>query len=216
MASLELSEVSFTYPDSDVPILTDINFKLSRGDFCYLYGRNGSGKSTLARIMAGVLKPTKGYVKFNGQVGTEDWNGVGLLMQDPQSQIMTFNVEREIAWGLENLGLARETIVERVNWALELFDLVKFRYSDLDSLSDGQRQVVVLASIVAMRPAFLILDEATAYLDDIWTKRILNFMQEYKNEAGILWITSRINHIIAFPFYHLDGGKMFIHSKDGG
>ncbi|MBM3327042.1 MAG: ABC transporter ATP-binding protein [Calditrichaeota bacterium] len=191
MASLTLCDVSYTWLGSSQPVLRNLNFRLSSGELCVLWGKNGSGKSTLAQLLAGLVEPSSGSLIISRSNRSDNCPIVGLLMQDPQSQIMASNAEREIAWGLENLGLDRACIRERVERTIEQFELTRLRFAALDTLSDGQRQLIVLAAIIAMQPDFLILDEATAHLDPDWANRVWYIAEKYSTDAGVLWITSR-------------------------
>jgi energy-coupling factor transport system ATP-binding protein len=195
MPILELTDVTFSYPDSNVVTIANVSCKLGTGQFVVLHGSNGCGKSTLAKIMSGLLQPQSGIVNNNGGNSVSGWNGVGLLFQNPDEQLLAQNVEGEIAWGLENLGLPRNEMVKRVNETINYFNLTDLRQRPPESLSDGQKQLVALASIVVMRPSFLILDEATAFLDPLWKQRVRRYAQELSDNTGVLWITTRKQEI---------------------
>ena len=190
MALLQLKDVSYTYPDSPKPALDNITFALETGQHVVLLGANGSGKSTLARVAAGLLMPASGEVVMTGFEDQAGWNGVGLLFQNPDEQLLTHSVEAELAWGLENLGLLQDEMRRRIGEALELFELSDKANSSPDTLSDGWKQVTALASLAVMRPAFLILDEATAFLDPYWTAKIKGMVRGLIEVSGLLWITA--------------------------
>jgi len=190
VALLQLKDVSYTYPDSPKPALDNITFALETGQHVVLLGANGSGKSTLARIAAGLLMPASGEVVMTGYECQSGWNNVGLLFQNPDEQFLTHSVEAELAWGLENLGLPSDEMRGRVGEALELFELSDKAGSSPNTLSDGWKQVTALASLAVMQPAFLVLDEATAFLDPYWEAKIKGMVQQLTETSGLLWITA--------------------------
>lgn len=191
MASLELRSVSLTYPGADHPALDGVTCGIGSGQFIALVGHNGCGKSTLARIATGLLKPDSGTVEIDGEPLKPGWNGVGLLFQNPDEQLLAGDVERELAWGLENLALPLGEIEARVRGGLEAFGLTCIAHQPPETLSDGQKQLVALAALAVMQPRFLILDEATAFLDPYWTKLIRQRSRELVPGAGVLWLTAR-------------------------
>ena len=197
MAVLELREVSYTYPDSSSPALDRITCRLETGRFVALLGRNGSGKSTLALIAAGLLDPASGSVASNGVNLLPGWSGVGLLFQNPDEQLLAQDVEGELAWGLENLTLPPDEIESRVRKGLQQFGLTDKAHLPPEALSDGQKQLVALTALVVMKPAFLLLDEVTAFLDPYWTKRVLRITRELARDAGVLWISTRAAEAVA-------------------
>jgi len=190
VALLELKDISFTYPGSSKLVLNDVSLGLETGQLKVLIGKNGSGKSTLSRIAAGLLKPTAGSVEIKGIPTDVKGINVGIVFQNPDEQLLTADVESEIAWGLENLNIPLDEMKERVQITLEMFELSKLSTQSPDSLSDGWKQITALASVVAMKPAFLILDEVTAFLDPYWTDRIKGIVKELSKQIGVLWVTA--------------------------
>jgi len=197
MALLELRDVSYTYPGATRPALDRVSCRLETGQLAALVGPNGCGKSTLALVAAGLLTPQAGNVILNGVGKSSAWNGVGLLFQNPDEQLLTADVESELAWGLENLALPPEEIDGRVQAALEFFDLSDKANLPPEALSDGQKQLVALAGVAVMEPAFLLLDEATAFLDPAWTTRVQEFARKLTETAGVIWITTRATRATA-------------------
>ncbi|CAN0351652.1 unnamed protein product, partial [Phaeothamnion confervicola] len=139
-------------------ILRDVNLCLKPGQVIGLVGGNGSGKSTLARLLAGLARPTDGEVLI-------DEGTVGMVFQNPDSQLVATVVEEDVAFGPENLGLPRDEIRARVEWALEAVGIESLRLVSPQRLSGGQKQRVAIAGALALSPRYLILDEPTSMLD---------------------------------------------------
>lgn len=141
--------------------------------------------------MCGLIRPDRGEVLLDGKPLTDKWNGIGLLFQNPDEQLMTSSVENELAWGMENLATPPGIMSKRIETALITFDLTDIRETPPEHLSDGQKQLLALASIVVMKPDFLILDEVTAFLDPSWKKQILEKILNFSSEMGVLWLSTR-------------------------
>ncbi|APT76562.1 ABC transporter [Marinitoga sp. 1135] len=145
-----------------------------------LVGANGSGKSTLLRMMCGILIPQKGEIYYNNtKINHNDINSllflkrnVGYIFQNPENQIVGVTVEEDIAFGLENLGLEREEMKKRIKWVLEVTELIGLEKKDPNTLSGGQKQRLAIASIVAMQPEYILMDEPTTMLDPEGRKEI--------------------------------------------
>ena len=172
---LRFKNYSFTYDNVNYPALHDINFKINQGDFVMITGHSGCGKSTLLRSINGLIPHVypgsyTGSVEVNGvDVSSTSMNvlstQVGYLFQNPENQIFMFSVERDIAFGLENLGLSRKEIREKVDWAMDVTGITNLAKMAPHELSDGQKQRVALAGILSMDPQLLLLDEPTSLLD---------------------------------------------------
>jgi energy-coupling factor transporter ATPase len=172
MIKLEKTSYDYSVPGGNViSALLGINLELKSGEYVAIIGPNGSGKTTLARLLNGLLLPSSGEVLIDGLNSKvkEDLKlirqKVGMVFQNPENQIITTSVEREIAFGLENLNLPYEEIRERVEWAFSAFHLWEYKNSAPHSLSGGEKQRLAIASVLAMRPKYLILDEPTSLLD---------------------------------------------------
>jgi len=171
---IELIQVTFDYslPEAKIiNVLEGLTLKLKEGEFVSIIGPNGSGKTTLARLLNGLLKPSSGEVRIDS-LNPEDKKNlrlirqkVGMVFQNPDNQFITTSVEREIAFGLENLNLPYDEIREKVEWALSAFHLWEYKNSPPHKLSGGEKQRVAIAAVLAMRPKYLILDEPTSLLD---------------------------------------------------
>lgn len=188
MAVLRLEDVSYSFPNAQKPTIAEINCELESGRIITLLGANGSGKSTLARIASGLLIPDSGEVINEFHKDDHGWNRVAMLFQNPNDQMFAMDVESEIAWGLENLGLPQPEIRKRVDQIVADFGMSDFINQLPETLSDGWKQVLILASLIAMEPAFLILDEPTAFLDPYWSARLHDLICNHAGSAGILWI----------------------------
>ena len=196
MATLELHDVSYKYPDSHEPVLRKIDLRIETGIHVAILGANGSGKSTLARIAAGLIAPAEGKVELNGAESSEGWNSVGLLFQNPDDQFIASNVESEIAWGLENLNIPSREMQERVRDTLEQFNLQDLARKSPEALSDGEKQLTAIAAVLVMNPLFLVLDEVTAFLDPYWRRRLRSMIDKMKKNAGLLWISTNAGEAV--------------------
>lgn len=163
--------------------LAGVNVTIHRGEFIALVGANGSGKSTLARLCNGLLLPTEGTVRVAGRLTTEAGalaeirRQVGVVWQDPDSQLVGATLEEDVAFGPANLGLAPAEIDVRVDQALRLVGLEGLRGRPVNSLSGGQKQLLAIAGVLAMAPDVLILDEATAMLHPAGREQVLGLAQ---------------------------------------
>ena len=193
MEQLEIRNLSFSYPDAVRETIADVSFSISKGEYVLLCGNSGCGKTTLLRHLKSVLTPTGsrlGEILYNGvpleQVdGAKQASAIGYVMQNPDDQIVTDKVWHELAFGLENLGVSRETIGLRVAEMASFFGIQSWYHRDISQLSGGQKQLLNLASIMAMQPEILILDEPTAQLDPIAASDFLNTLKKINQELGI-------------------------------
>ena len=191
---IELNNISFQYPNNETDALQDVSLEINKGEWIAIIGPNGSGKSTLAKIMNGLLVPYAGQVRINGQLLNEEtvWEArraVGMVFQNPDNQFVGATVEDDIAFGLENNGIPREEMVTRINDALEKVRIENFRDHEPARLSGGQKQRVALASVIALRPDVVILDEATAMLDPLGRREVIAAIRELKKEFDLTVIS---------------------------
>ncbi|NLZ25185.1 MAG: energy-coupling factor transporter ATPase [Clostridiales bacterium] len=205
MPIIELKNVSYTYDDADSPnkfALEKINLKVEEGEFVALLGANGSGKSTLAKLLNGLYTPYSGNVIVNG-VDTLDEERIfevrkcaGMVFQNPDNQMVATIVEDDVAFGPENLGVPREEIVERVNFALDAVGMGEFKKNSAHRLSGGQKQRVAIAGVLAMRPKIIIFDEATSMLDPKGRKEVLSVAKKLNKEGiTIIHITHNMDEV---------------------
>lgn len=198
MITVDHLSLAFSSSLDSSPILSDLCFTLREGEFVALMGANGSGKTSLARCLNGILLPSAGNV-FVDELNTkiqrelmEVRRRVGLVFQNPDNQMVAPTVEREIAFGLENLGVPRPEMHARVQDMLENFELAALRRRAPHELSGGEKQRVALASIMAMRPRYLILDEPTSLLDYPGRLRLFEMLARLRRQnekLSVLLIT---------------------------
>ena len=168
---IDVKNLSFRYKESqEYYDLKDITFHVKRGEWLSIVGHNGSGKSTTVRLIDGLLEAESGEILIDGQQLTEEniWDlrrQIGMVFQNPDNQFVGATVEDDVAFGLENQGISRQEMKERVEKALNLVGMSDFKKKEPARLSGGQKQRVAIAGVVAQRPAILILDEATSMLD---------------------------------------------------
>ncbi|MGN1169483.1 MAG: energy-coupling factor ABC transporter ATP-binding protein, partial [Acutalibacteraceae bacterium] len=175
MAQIEIKNLSFKYPLGKTDALKNISLTVKDGEYIVLCGKSGCGKTTLLRQIKSVLAPKgkkSGSVMIDGveaeSLGvTEQAQKIGFVMQDPENQIVTDKVWHELAFGLENIGLERDEIRLRTAEMASYFGIGSWFERDVSTLSGGQKQLLNLAAVMAMRPEVLILDEPTSQLDPV-------------------------------------------------
>lgn len=191
---IEIKNLSFTYREGDVPTLRDINVVIPDGQFVGITGAAGSGKSTLTYVCNGIV-PHCYPGDFYGSVVIEGHDTVetsltdisqlvGSVCQDIDSQMISSVVEDEILYGLENFGVARDSIEPAMNEALEAMGIAHLKDRNIASLSGGQKQKVAVAAILALKPKILVLDEPTAELDPASSKSVFDLLKTYAKEHG--------------------------------
>lgn len=195
MAFIKVKDLSYYYPDTSKPALDKIDLEVPAGQFVLIVGASGSGKSSLVRAIAGVIPDFYGGV-YGGNVylNNQDIRNMsrravaktaGLLFQDPESQLVMSNVEQEIVFGMENLGLPNSLMKRRLVEVTNALGLSDHLQSFIPELSGGQKQKVALASILAMQPEILLLDEPTSQLDPVAAEEILSIIKRLNEENGI-------------------------------
>lgn len=177
--------------DNEKYILNGIDLTIKKGEFLTILGPNGSGKSTLAKHLNAMLLPNVGDVFVKG-INTKDESKiyevrstVGLVLQNPDNQIVASIIEEDVAFGPENLGIEPSLIRSRVDNALKAVDMYDYRNEATYSLSGGQKQRVAIAGIIAMQPECIVLDEPTAMLDPIGRQEVLDTIRKLNKEKGI-------------------------------
>ena len=198
MAQFAFENVTFHYPGCDTPALDNVSFEIEAGSYVTLCGKSGCGKTTLLRHLKSVLAPhgkRTGQVLFEGmpleQVSQRDQSAkIGYVMQNPDAQVVTDKVWHELAFGLESLGCDQRTMRLRVAEMASYFGIQGWFHKDVKELSGGQKQLLNLASIMAMRPSVLVLDEPTSQLDPIAAADFLNTVRKINLELGTTIILS--------------------------
>lgn len=193
MKIIEVKNVVYDYTsiDGTIRALRNVSLDIEKGQFVVLLGHNGSGKSTFAKLLNGLLVPTSGEVKVYGYDTKDDdtvfeiRKRVGMVFQNPDNQMIASIVEDDIAFGPENLGLEREEIGRRVEWALSAVGMSEHRKSTPFKMSGGQKQRIAIAGILALAPEVLVLDESTAMLDPEGRREVLKVAHELNREHGI-------------------------------
>lgn len=201
---ISLKNLSYCYEGRDLDALRDVSIEFGRGSFTAIMGANSSGKSTLARCLNGLLQPTGGEVLVDGlntkNAGSlsEIRRRVGFVFQDPNLQMTSATVERELAFGLQNVGLPIEGIREKVERELQRLNLVDRRNVSPSVLSGGERQRLALASVLMLEPEYLILDEPTSFLSPSSRKEVMRTLLALKDSKGIaiILITQFLNEAI--------------------
>lgn len=198
MAFIQTKDLKFTYDeveDGEVgkvhEVLKGVNLEIQKGEFVALLGHNGSGKSTIAKMFNAMLLPAGGKVYVEG-MDTLDENlvyeirrRVGLVLQNPDNQLVASIVEEDVAFGPENLGIAPEEIRRRVDDALKAVEMYDYRLNAPYKLSGGQKQRIAIAGIIAMQPECIVLDEPTAMLDPRGREEVLRTIHKLNREKGI-------------------------------
>ena len=195
---LEIRGLSFRYPDSTKKAVADFDLAVPEGEIVVLAGPSGCGKSTLLRTVNGLIPHMysgeySGEVKVGGTVVRDSGmrelaQKVGFLFQNPENQIFMFTVERDVAFGLENLGVPRGEMRARVDEALRLLDIGDLAQRAPHELSDGQKQRVALAGVLAMRPKLVILDEPTSLLDPKTAAELVALVARLRHDLGTTFV----------------------------
>ncbi len=231
---IDVRTVSFRYNRSERPALREVSMRINDGEFVGILGPSGSGKSTLALTLNGII-PNSIRGAFSGEVVVRDPKTgetfkttetpvsklstlVGLVLQNPESQLFNMTVEDEVAFALENLGLPREEIAKRVEWALKVVGLKGLENEFPPNLSGGEKQRLAIASVIAMKPSHLVLDEPTSQLDPKGKREVLRVIEEL-NRSGTTVVM--VEHDSRFLFKRADrlvvlnGGKVFLKGSPG-
>lgn len=207
MEAIKLDNVSFSYIQGDnveIPAIKNVTLSIEEGSFVALVGHNGSGKSTLAKLLNGLFLPSEGVVKVFGVDTADDdqifhiRSNVGMVFQNPDNQMIASVVEDDVAFGPENLGVPREEIRRRVDWALERVGMSDYAKATPFKMSGGQKQRVAIAGILAIKPKVLVLDESTAMLDPEGRREVLAVAKELneKEKMTVILITHYMDEAV--------------------
>ena len=192
---ISIKNIHFHYHDDDKrEALSDVSIDVYPGEWLAIIGHNGSGKSTLAKMMNGLLEPNEGSIYIDGQLLTEETvyearRKVGMVFQNPDNQFVGTTVEDDIAFGLENIGMPRVEMIQKINSSLEMVRMTPFKDKEPARLSGGQKQRVAIAGMIALAPKVVILDEATSMLDPQGRFEVISTIQKLHKEKGITVIS---------------------------
>ena len=192
---IDVKNLSFRYKESqEYYDVKGITFHVKRGEWLSIVGHNGSGKSTTVRLIDGLLEAESGEIVIDDQRLTEEnvWNirrQIGMVFQNPDNQFVGATVEDDVAFGLENQGLSRQEMQKRVEEALDLVGMLDFKKREPARLSGGQKQRVAIAGVVALRPAILILDEATSMLDPEGRRELIETVKGIRKDYDMTVIS---------------------------
>jgi energy-coupling factor transport system ATP-binding protein len=205
--AVSCEELGFSYPGSARPALCGVSFGLRPGEYVGVVGPNGGGKSTLVRLMNGLLRPDSGRVLVSGHdPATQPFEvrrHVGILFQNPDNGLVAPFVEDDVAFGLENLGVPRPQMRDRVAAAIRAVGL------EPHTLSGGEKQRVALAGLLAVEPEILVLDEPTSMLDPVGRMEVLERLEGLRTEKTILHVTHHLEELVnADRILVLNGGEL--------
>ena len=225
MNLVEIKDFGFSYPESSRKVLEHVNLNIKEGTLNVIMGRSGCGKSTLLRQLKSVLAPAgekEGEILYRN-IPLRDTDHrtqsqeIGFVMQNPDNQIVTDKVWHELAFGLESLGYDNATIRLRVAEMASYFGIQKWFYKNVSELSGGQKQLLNLASVMAMHPSLLILDEPTSQLDPIAASDFLETVKKINRDIGttVLLTEHRLQDIIPYAdrVFVMDEGTLFLEGK---
>ncbi|MFH0896757.1 MAG: ATP-binding cassette domain-containing protein [Candidatus Bathyarchaeota archaeon] len=198
MPIIEIRDLSYSYPNIESLTLADINLTVEEGEFVVFTGPSGCGKTTLCRCLNGLIPhfyggDLKGDVKVVG-LSISDHSisdmaqHVGFVFQSPENQLFALSVEKDVAFGLENLALPREEIRKSVEWAMDIVGISDLREKAPFELSGGQQQRVAIASVLTMKPKLVVLDEPTSFLDPLASKNLFEIIKKLNRELGLTMI----------------------------
>ncbi|WP_186576143.1 energy-coupling factor ABC transporter ATP-binding protein [Aquibacillus kalidii] len=191
---VEFRNVSFRYGDDQPWVLKNVSFQIQSDKWVAIIGHNGSGKSTIAKLMNGLLFPQEGEIIVNGLIINEEtiWDvrkSVGMVFQNPDNQFVGTTVKDDVAFGLENRGIPREIMIRRIDESLKAVGMSEYINHEPHRLSGGQKQRVAIASVLAISPNLIILDEATAMLDPKGRFDILQVINSVRNQERLMLVT---------------------------
>lgn len=194
MKVIEIKNLQFSYTDGE-PVLKGVNLDVEEGEFLAVIGKNASGKSTLARLVNGLIAPNLGEITVLGLDAKKKENlfeirkNVGIVFQNPDNQMVASVVCDDIVFGPENIGIPREEIAQRLDFALSKTGTYEFKDSMASKLSGGQKQRVAIAGVLAIKPKILILDESTSMLDPRGREEVMSVVKKLNREEKMTVIT---------------------------
>ena len=211
--AVSCERVTFSYPGSARPALSEVSLDLRPGEYVGVVGPNGGGKSTLVRLLNGLLKPGSGRIRVSGHdPATETFEvrkHLGVLFQNPENGLVAPFVEDDVAFGLENLGVPREEMRDRVARSVRAVGLEGYERREPHTLSGGEKQRVALAGLLAVEPEILVLDEPTSMLDAAGRREVLEYLRALRSERTVLHMTHHLEELLdADRILVLNGGEL--------
>jgi len=227
MAIIETKNLTYTYPGATKPSIRDVSLTIEKGEFAILTGPSGCGKTTLCRCFNGLIPhfyagQIEGELTVAGLKVTEHQiyemaQRVGLVFQNPENQLFALSVEKDVAFGLENLGMPRDEIRKRVDWALQTTGIEELRERAPHELSGGQQQRVAIACVLAMQPDIMVFDEPTSFLDPLGAQKIFEVINELNKKLGVTVILVEHRLDLASKYTDhvviMDEGKIVLNGK---
>ncbi|MBQ2378195.1 MAG: energy-coupling factor transporter ATPase [Clostridia bacterium] len=224
---IKAENLSYAYEEDDgtpqKAVLRGVSLEVKKGEYVAILGHNGSGKSTFAKLLNMILVPDSGRLWVAGhELTSPDFDEnellevrrkIGMVFQNPDNQLVATVVEEDVAFGPENLGVPSKEIRERVDQALETVGMTEYARHSPDRLSGGQKQRVAIAGIIAMMPECMVLDEATAMLDPVGRREVMDTVDRLRAEKGItvLNITHHMNEAVrADRVIVINDGKIYM------
>ncbi|MEG3975515.1 ABC transporter ATP-binding protein [Microcoleus sp. herbarium8] len=217
---LEFDRTFYQYPCNSRPTIQNLSLKVPAGKRCGLIGQNGCGKTTFFLLANGLYQPQQGTVRWEGEPFRYDRKSltklrqqIGLVFQNPEHQLVASTVEEDISYGLYNLGLAESEIAQKVQEAIDQFDLSELAREPIHNLSLGQKKRVSIADIMVLKPKLLLLDEPTAYLDPRHTNQLIGLLQQIHAAGTTILLAS---HDLDFIYrwadwvFVMDRGKLIL------
>lgn len=213
-----VNDISYKYTPDGKEVLKKVNFSIEKGKVTAIVGPSGCGKSTLVQIFSQVIPKLIGNGELQGSFDVPEGTFVSVVSQSPENQLFGYGVEDAIAFGMENLGLAQEEIMERMEYVLDLLNLQYLRNRSVANLSGGQRQSVCIASVLAMDPDILIMDEPVSSLDPNGKKMVQSILGQLSINGNttvlvdnnLVWSAGIVDHVIGL----LDGEVVFDGTRD--
>ena len=195
MSVIETRDLTYTYPGVTKPSIEEVSITINKGDFVILTGPSGCGKTTLCRCFNGLIPhfyngTLEGKIEVAGPNVVDHQihqiaRHVGLVFQNPENQLFALSVEKDVAFGLENFAMPRDKMRKRVDWALQMAGISELSERPPHELSGGQQQRVAIASVLAMQPDIMVLDEPTSFLDPVGAEKIFEVINELNKKLGI-------------------------------
>lgn len=221
MSFISAENIKFSYDRENQNVLNDVSLTIEQGEFVALLGHNGCGKSTVSKLLNAMLLPTEGVVLVDGMDTKDDTltyeirSNIGLVLQNPDNQLVASVIEEDVAFGPENLGIEPSEIRRRVDESLKTVGMYEYRNHAPHKLSGGQKQRVAIAGILAMEPKCVVFDEPTAMLDPNGREEVMNAIHTLKKKGiTIVLITHYMNEaVLADRVVVMNKGKVLIEGE---